>query len=583
MALLSNAYIDEVLARTDLVEVIGSRVALKRVGREMTSCCPFHKEETPSFTVSPAKQFFHCFGCGKHGNAIQFLMFHDGVSFRDAVSALAQAVSMPQPDTKQADAKDEARASLYSACAFAADHYHREIAAPEVREYLALREIGETSVTAFHLGYASGSWDGLQTALRAHGVTPAVQEAAGLVSRADSGRLYDKFRGRLIFPIHDTRGRAVALAGRIISTSGTPKYLNGPETDLFRKGEHLYGLWQVLQAQKRPSRLIVLEGYLDVVAAHQHGFTAAVATMGTATTDAQVRLAFRYTEDVVFCFDGDRAGLEAAWKALLAVLPHMAQGRQVDFAFLPSGHDPDSILRERGRDGFSQVLSAAVPLSQFLLDRLRDGISLDSIEGKARLAERARPCLKLIPEGAYRSLLWQHVERLTGLRIDDSPTLRAAMRSTPSHVSFRKSDVRTAVTLILHMPSLAADGFGEGIGIYRCLNVPGMELLADLIDACAQSRDLEPQQLLEHFEAHPDHLHLLTLAALPLDLTEEAIWKEFGRVMGRIDEGARRRRIELLHHQDVLSEADQEELRSLLAVFRAPKVRKRRPQRHRSA
>ncbi|MBS0460876.1 MAG: DNA primase, partial [Proteobacteria bacterium] len=344
MARIPDAFIDDLLARTDIVELIGARVPLKRQGHEYAARCPFHDERSPSFTVSPNKQFYHCFGCGAHGTAIAFLMNYDRLEFLDAVEELAKRAGVEVPREARRSGGGGDATDLYDMLEAAAQFFRRQLQdTPVAQDYLRQRGVDTDCRQRFGIGYAPDAWDALKNALGTDERRLRLLEAAGLFSKGDSGRVYDKFRKRIMFPIHDRRGRVIAFGGRVTSKDDSPKYLNSPETSLFHKGRELYGLWQVRQAHSKIERLIVVEGYMDVVALFQYGVTQAVATLGTATTPEHAELLFRNAPDVVFCFDGDKAGRGAAWKALEAALPRMRDGRQAFFLFLPEGEDPDSI------------------------------------------------------------------------------------------------------------------------------------------------------------------------------------------------------------------------------------------------
>jgi DNA primase len=413
---IPDAFIDDVLARTDIVELIGARVPLKRQGREYSARCPFHDERSPSFTVSPNKQFYHCFGCGAHGTALKFVMEYDRLEFLDALEELAKRVGLEIPrETRQHNEAGESR-ELYAALEAAASWFQRQLAAtPKAQAYLDRRGVDAENRARFSIGYAPEGWEGLKAALGGDERKLRLLDAAGLVSRNDAGRVYDKFRDRVMFPIHDRRGRVIAFGGRVLEKEEGPKYLNSPETALFHKGRELYGLWQVRQAHSKIPRLVVVEGYMDVVALFQYGVSTAVATLGTATTPDHAELLFRNAGDVYFCFDGDRAGRGAAWKALESVLPRMRDGRQAFFLFLPEGEDPDSLVRSQGAAGFDAQLQSAVPLSEFLFTEMSKEINLATLDGRARLAERTRPLLEKIPDGAFRDLMFARLSELTGV------------------------------------------------------------------------------------------------------------------------------------------------------------------------
>ena len=414
---IPDSFIDGLLARVDIVELIGSRVPLKRKGKEYTACCPFHDERTPSFYVSPTKQFYHCFGCGAHGTPIKFLMEYDRLEFVDAVEELAKRLGLevPRENGSGREAPREGQ-DLYAALDAAQKYFQRELANSDVaKRYLEKRGLDAATIEKFGIGWAPDGWNGLIDALgKGDARRIELLDKAGLLSKKDSGRTYDKFRARVMFPIHDRRGRVIAFGGRVIEKEDGPKYLNSPETVLFHKGRELYGLWHARQAHSKVPRLIVVEGYMDVVSLWQFGITTAVATLGTATTPDHAELLFRNAADVYFCFDGDAAGRRAAWKALESVLPRMTDGRQAFFLFLPEGEDPDTVVRSQGAAALDAALSAAQPLSEFFFAQLSSDVDLSSADGKSRLAGRAKAFIARIPDGEFRdrmqALLVQRTE-----------------------------------------------------------------------------------------------------------------------------------------------------------------------------
>ena len=552
MARIPDAFIDDLLARTDIVELVGARVPLKRQGKEYSARCPFHDERSPSFTVSPTKQFYHCFGCGAHGTAISFLMNYDRLEFLDAVEELARHAGMEVPrDTRQRNANPDSQ-GLYDAVEAASKFFQKQLASSDkARAYLDGRGVSEAIRAQFAIGYAPDGFNALRDALGTDPRRMQLLERAGLFSKNDSGRVYDKFRDRVMFPIHDRRGRTIAFGGRVLGKEDGPKYLNSPETPLFHKGRELYGLWQVRQAHNKIERLVVVEGYMDVVALFQHGVDTAVATLGTATTPDHAELLFRNAPDVYFCFDGDRAGRGAAWKAVESVLPRMKDGRQAFFLFLPEGEDPDTIVRSEGADGFNVRLQAATPLSQFLFDTLGADVNLATLEGKGRLAERAKPLLAQIPDGAFGDLMRQRLTELTGVgaRSAGADTHVPAQRarrptSTPAP---RRSLVRSAITLLLQHPPLAL----ELLPPFRFagLQQPGVPLLIDLLQLVDARPDITTGALIEHFEGREEHAALQKLAAevVPGDVE---MWRTtFMDAVDQLERMRLRQRIEVLQER----------------------------------
>ncbi len=568
MARIPDAFIDELLARTDIVEVVGGRVPLKRQGKEYAARCPFHDERSASFTVSPTKQFYHCFGCGAHGTAISFLMNYDRLEFLDAVDELAKRVGMEVPrETQQRNANPDTR-DLYGAMEAANAFFRGQLArSDKARAYVDKRGIAQEIVERYGIGYAPDGFSALRDALGTDPRRMQLLERGGLFSKNDKGHVYDKFRDRLMFPIHDRRGRTIAFGGRVIDPEDSPKYLNSPETALFHKGRELYGLWQARQANQKLDRLIVVEGYMDVVALAQYGVSQAVATLGTATTPDHAELLFRNAPDVFFCFDGDRAGRSAAWKALESVLPRMKDGRQSFFLFLPDGEDPDSLVRQEGVDGFDARLRDATPLSEFFYASLSGDVNLGSLDGKARLAERCKPLLAQIPDGAFGDLMRQRLTELTGVgaRARTPQTHVPAQRASQATAAGaqKPSLVRSAITHLLHRPGFALDL--QPPFRFAVLRQPGIELLSELVLLVRERPDINTGALLEHFEGREELGALQKLAAHALKGEDTALRQVFLDNIARLDaEALQQRREELQARIASPDEAEKAELRELL-------------------
>ena len=568
MARIPDAFIDELLARTDIVEVVGGRVPLKRQGKEYAARCPFHDERSASFTVSPTKQFYHCFGCGAHGTAISFLMNYDRLEFLDAVDELAKRVGMEVPrETQQRNANPDTR-DLYGAMEAANAFFRGQLArSDKARAYVDKRGIAPEIVERYGIGYAPDGFSALRDALGTDPRRMQLLERGGLFSKNEKGHVYDKFRDRLMFPIHDRRGRTIAFGGRVIDPEDSPKYLNSPETALFHKGRELYGLWQARQANQKLDRLIVVEGYMDVVALAQYGVSQAVATLGTATTPDHAELLFRNAPDVFFCFDGDRAGRSAAWKALESVLPRMKDGRQAFFLFLPDGEDPDSLVRQEGVDGFDARLRDATPLSEFFYASLSGDVNLGSLDGKARLAERCKPLLAQIPDGAFGDLMRQRLTELTGVGARASTPQTHVPAQRASHATAagaqKPSLVRSAITHLLHRPGFALDL--QPPFRFAVLRQPGIELLSELVLLVRERPDINTGALLEHFEGREELGALQKLAAHALPGEDAALRQVFLDNIVRLDaEALQQRREELQARIASLDEAEKAELRDLL-------------------
>jgi len=568
MARIPDAFIDDLLARTDIVEVIGTRVPLKRQGKEYSARCPFHDERSPSFTVSQTKQFYHCFGCGAHGTAISFLMNYDRLEFLDAVDELAKRVGMEVPkEAQKRDENDDSR-DMYAALDAAAKFFQRQLESSEkAKAYLDGRGVDAAIRAQFSIGFAPDGFSALKDALGTDERRIKLLDKTGMLSKSDSGRVYDKFRDRVMFPIHDRRGRVIAFGGRVLQKDDGPKYLNSPETPLFHKGRELYGLWQVRQANQKIERLVVVEGYMDVVSLFQYGVTQAVATLGTATTPDHAELLFRNSPDVYFCFDGDAAGQRAAWKALESVLPRMKDGRQAFFLFLPDGEDPDSIVRSEGAAGFDTRLQQATPLSQFFFDELGKDVKLSTLDGKARLAERAKPLLAQIPEGAFGDLMRQRLGEITGVGAQQQSALPEKPKPAPRVVATtqKRSLVRAAISVLLQQPSLGL-ALEPPYG-FKDLKQPGVELLVELLSLVHARPEITTGALLQHF-AERDELNALQKLASHALPGNDAIWRmELLDAVVQLEKQTVEQRIEELQAKNRdggLDEADKYELRALL-------------------
>ncbi|TCO82221.1 DNA primase [Plasticicumulans lactativorans] len=504
-------FLDQLLARVDIVEVVDSRVMLRKSGREFAACCPFHNEKTPSFYVSPTKQFYHCFGCGVHGNAIDFLMAYEHLAFPEAVEELARLVGLEIP--REAHPAQERPDDDLLAWVDAADRwFQRQLRAHPERQraidYLRGRGLSGEIAKAYGIGFAPPGRDALSTALRARGAALRALIAAGLVADREGGEPIDRFRDRIMFPIRDRRGRTIAFGGRILG-DGQPKYLNSPESPVFHKGQELYGLYEARTSLRSIPRLLVVEGYMDVIMLAQHGVRYAVATLGTSTTSEHTERLFRITREVIFCFDGDRAGREAAWRALENVLPHLREGRQVGFLFLPEGEDPDSLVRREGREAFERRLGEAAPLGDYLVAHLEAQVdNLDSVDGHARLLELAKPLLERMPDTPLREMLVQRigagslVHRFTRLQ------QTAPGGGTPAgRVDHRRTPVRHAIALLLSHPELATQ-VDVPPGLEHA-PLPGIKLLTELLEMLRGNPHLPLGVLLERYDRGTTERHVL--------------------------------------------------------------------------
>jgi DNA primase len=460
--MIPNDFIQTLLARVDIVAVIDRYVPLKKAGANFAACCPFHSEKTPSFTVSPVKQFYHCFGCGAHGTAIGFLIEYGGKSFPDAIEELARdaGLEVPRVETSSEDARRGDTVDLSGLLLQAARFYRAALKdSPRAIEYLKGRGLTGPVAARFGIGYAADDWQPLANAFPDY--QDKALETAGLVISGDGGKRYDRFRDRIMFPIHDGSGRVIGFGGRVLDR-GEPKYLNSPETPLFSKGRELYGLFQARQAIRAADRVVVVEGYMDVVALAQHGIEYAVATLGTATTPAHAQKLFRMTDSVVFCFDGDDAGRRAAWRALENTLSVLADGKHARFLLLPDGDDPDDFVRRRGKAAFEELVDKATPLSDFLLSELAVRHPPTSAEGRAALVNAAKPLLTQLSAPVLSALLRRRLAELAGLPDAEMATLlptpadqSSARAARPPVPRAAPSLVRGLVQCLLLEPGLA--------------------------------------------------------------------------------------------------------------------------------
>lgn len=544
---IPDDFIQDLLARTDIVSVIEGRVDLKRAGREYMGLCPFHSEKTPSFTVSPQKQFYHCFGCGAHGSAIGFLMDFDRLEFVDAIEELAKTAGMEVPRTAATGPRPDE--SLYGILAEAEQFFRSTLKqSPGAIEYLKERGLSGELARQFRLGAAPSGWQGLTDALGTSPERLKLLERAGLITAKDTGGYYDKFRGRIIFPIHDMRGRPLAFGGRIYGDESGPKYLNSPETELFHKGRELYGLYEARQAVGPLKRLLVVEGYMDVLALAQFDLPETVATLGTATTEEHAALLFRSASEVVFCFDGDQAGRRAARRAMQSTLGQMSEGRQVRFLFVPDGEDPDSLVRSEGADGLRDRIEQAIPFSEFFFGQYRAEVDMSSLDGRSRLVELARPELEKLPAGSFRDMMFERLSELARTRVGVGGPPRRPM-SPGAKPGARVSLVRSAIRAIVQAPGLAAEI--EVPSEVRKLDYAGLELLLDLLTWAGDHPEATTAQLLERYAEHPHAKALAKLAGEGLLTDDDKLRLELAGALRGLERRAIKRRLENLQSSEL--------------------------------
>jgi DNA primase len=575
---IPDSFKQELLHRVDIVDVIERYVPLKKGGTNYLACCPFHSEKTPSFTVSPSKQFYHCFGCGVHGNAISFLMEYQGLGYIEALKDLAESVGMKLPELEPRTKKTEAGPDLYAIMERACDYYREQLkTSTRAIEYLKSRGLTGKIAARFGVGYAPDGWQNLERVFPDY--AGAALKDAGLVIEAEGGRRYDRFRDRIMFPILSQRASVIAFGGRVIG-DGEPKYLNSPETPLFEKGRELYGLSQARHAIRNAGRVVVVEGYMDVVALAQHGIEYSVATLGTATSPVHVQKLLRQTDEVVFCFDGDAAGRKAAWHALEVSLPYLADNKAVRFLFLPPEHDPDSFVREQGSKELEKRLGEAKPLSEFLLDELKGRVDPGTAEGRSRLVHEAKPLLQKLSAPALRLQLLkaladaaemsqEDAARVMEIRVSrgytDRPAAPARGTARALQLPQRKREHKLLQCLLAN-PALAAE-LPEGM--LDAASFEGRMLIA-VAEFCRSNPQAQGGELIERFKdsEFSAAIEASQAALLETKLEADHMEPEFHGVVASWQLEQRKSRLEALTAKPERTPAEQVEIRDLVAQLK---------------
>lgn len=574
---IPEQFIADLLARVDIVELVEGYLPLRKAGKDFQGLCPFHGEKTPSFTVSRDKQFFHCFGCGAHGSAIGFVMKHRNLEFVEAVEELAAVAGMEVPHEARSQRTSGTR-DLFDILEQARAFYESQLRQSTERDvavdYLKKRGLSGEIAKTFRLGFAPSGWRNLLDVLTANGISEEQAERAGLAIKRERGGYYDRFRERVMFPIHDRRGRVIGFGGRVMD-SGEPKYLNSPETEVFHKGRELYGLHEALAVNRKLGSLMVVEGYLDVVALHQFGMPETVATLGTAVTRDHLDLLFRQVPEVVFCFDGDAAGKRAAWRALEIALPLVEGNRAVRFVFLPEGQDPDSAVREFGADGFFKA-ARQFGLADYLLDTLKLEVDLSSGDGRARLIERAKPFLNQIPSqshraGAVRVLadLSKFDEDLIRRELGLIPHRGGAPRRAPVLNRFTSRSLEEqALAMLLQKPALATALDGKLVAFCR-QELHGDLLLLEVWSAIEANPSASTAALLERWRDQPFEAQLANLLAIDLGIPDSAFESEFAGALARLRQKAEEQRFARI--QAIPFEQWSEEQREIVRHYKRAK------------
>ena len=537
---IPRVFINDLLARTDIVDLIDARVKLKKQGKNFHACCPFHNEKTPSFTVNGEKQFYHCFGCGAHGNAIDFLMNYDKLEFVETVEELAAMHNLEVPyeaGSGPTQIERHQRQNLYQLMEGLNAFYQQSLNQPNAdpaRQYLAKRGLSSEVISRFAIGYAPPGWDNVLKRFGANRENKQSLIDAGMLVTNDQGRSYDRFRERVMFPIRDKRGRVIGFGGRVLG-DGMPKYLNSPETDIFHKGRQLYGLYEAQQAAAEPQRLLVVEGYMDVVALAQYDINYAVASLGTSTTADHIQLLFRVTHNVICCYDGDRAGRDAAWRALETALPYMTDGRQLRFMFLPDGEDPDTLVRKEGKAAFEARMEQAQPLSTFLFNSLLPQADLTSPDGKTQLAALSLPLITQIPGETLRIQLRQILSNKIGI-FDDTQLDRLIPKQAENGANrpvpqLKRTPMRILIGLLVQNPELAA--VVPPLSGLDPKKQPGLGLFSELVNTCLSQPGLTTGQLLEQYRGTNEAATLEKLSVWT-DIRDENVEKMFTDTLNHI-------------------------------------------------
>ena len=581
---IPKGFIDDIVARTDIVDLIDNKVPLKKAGKNYQACCPFHNEKSPSFSVSPEKQFYHCFGCGAHGNAIGFLMEYEQLEFVEAIEELARmhSLDVPRENTgggkpqKYASVSREQKQSDYDMMELAAKYFQHSLKhdknSKQVIDYLKQRGLSGDIAQRYGIGYAPDSWDGALKTIAKHPDQQKQLVDLKVLTQNDKGRTYDFFRHRVMFPIRDKRGRVVGFGGRVIDDA-QPKYLNSPEIRVFHKGSELYGFYQAKQANAKLSRILIVEGYMDVVSLAQQGIDYAVAALGTATTPEHMQLLFRSTQQVICCYDGDRAGRDAAWRALENAMGHLKDGIDLRFTFLPDGEDPDTMVQKEGKAAFEQRLTEAKPLLDYFFEHFVNELDITSDAGKSALLAQAKPLIEKVPSDYYKEALMAKLSRLINRDVDKlnfnnpSPVAEVKRQQT----EFQITPMRRAIGLLLQHPQLAKEI--PYIPALAKAELPGFVTFIQIQQQILEQANIKPAVLLERFRDTKEYPFLSRLFSWDHQVKDDNLIADFKETFNSLQDSYLEKRLEALLIKDKTGQLDKEERKEYVGLMAALKLK----------
>ena len=579
--LIPQDFIDDLVQRIDIIEVISNRIEIKKAGREYKGLCPFHTEKTPSFTVSQEKGFYHCFGCGAHGTALGFLMDYENQTFIEAIEELSKIAGVEIPKTKQDRAKNKKNKSLQELTAEIMGQFIQNLSKSEKAiAYLKNRNIDGKTAKKFSLGFANDSWDDILTTFGTSDKRVKKLLDCGLIIKKDDSGYYDRFRNRIMFPIRDIKANVLGFGGRIID-DGEPKYLNSPETQLFKKGQLLYGMFESKEALRSSSEAIIVEGYTDVIALSMNGFDNALATLGTATTDAHIKNVFRFSDKITFCFDGDHAGKNAAWKACKICLPNITATKEVRFLILPDDQDPDQIITSSGSKIMKKLLDDALPLSDFLIHSIKKEFEVKTINGRAMAAEKSMGLVNKIPDGIYKDLIIEKMASELKMKVSQLKNIRTQVKmskvqrnsSQKIKRDYRKrpSLIRQAIKILIHYPNLA-----RSINLKEAFNFideKGIKIFDEILNFIKSREAVISATIIEHFQDKKIRAHLKKMIAEPLSISENEAKNELNEIITRLYEKDKKVEFKALVNQAKENELSQTERDRLLELSKSIKIK----------